>query len=140
MEMSILNASQAQLFEMILHTAIPKQKLIVEQVSALLDLPHKQTATAVREAEVSHSNMRDLKSDLGLAALLTGGAIVWFVSRQVARQARLTSQTLFDELTGLPNRSLLLDRLKHEIVRAERIQPSFGEAPKPPSWLTPKMA
>lgn len=128
-EMSILNASQAQLFEKILYTAIPKQKLIIEQVSALLDLQRKQTATAVREAEVSYSNMRDLMIGLGLAALLTGGAIAWFVSRQVARQARqLTNQALFDELTGLPNRSLLLDRLKHEIVRAKRLQSSFGVA------------
>lgn len=128
-EMSILKTDQAKLLAMILHTAIPKQKLIIEQVGALLDLQRKQTAAAVREAEISHVRMRGLMIGLGLAALLTGGAIAWFVSRQVARQAeQLTNQALFDELTGLANRSLLLNHLNYEIKSARRNPYAFGVA------------
>jgi diguanylate cyclase (GGDEF)-like protein len=128
-EMAILDTDRAHLVDMIRHTAMPKQQRIIGQVSALLDLQRRQTAAAVHAAEVSYTNMRNLMVGLGLAALLSGATIAWFVSRQVARQARLlTDQALFDELTGLANRSLLLDRLGHEIARARRTQSTFGVA------------
>lgn len=64
------------------YPSMPGQKLIIEQVGALLDLQRKQTVAAVRQAELSHLKMRGLMIGLGLAALLTGGAIAWFVNRQ----------------------------------------------------------
>lgn len=129
LEMSILNVDQTVLLDQIINTAMPRQQRIIEQLSALLDLQRTQTATAVRQAEVSYTNMRNLMLALGFAALLAGGAIAWFVSRKVARQARqLTNQALFDHLTGLANRTLLLDRLDHEIARSRRSQASFGVA------------
>lgn len=36
------------------------------------------------------------------------------------RQDELAFRTLYDELTGLPNRTLLLERLQHDIQRAKR--------------------
>ena len=128
-DMAILDTDRVHLVDMIRHTAMPKQQRIIGQVSALLDLQRTQTAAAVRAAEISYSNMRNLMIGLGLAALLSGAAIAWFVSRQVAQQARLlTNQALFDDLTGLANRALLLDRLGHEIARARRTQSTFGIA------------
>lgn len=57
----------------------------------------------------------------------TLGAAIESVMRRVmlqkelaVAQQRLRRQSLFDELTGLPNRYLFFDRLEHEIANAER--------------------
>jgi diguanylate cyclase (GGDEF)-like protein len=127
MEMSTFNDNPTEVFEFIRNVAMPRQRLIAEQVDILLALQRKQTAQAVQTAEQSYAHVRDLMLGLGTAALLIGIMIAGFVSQRVARQAgQLETQAMYDLLTGLPNRSLLHDRLNHAIELSKRKSTSFG--------------
>ena len=126
-EMAMFSDDQAEIFERMRGVAMPRQRAIADQLGMLLDLQRKQTAAAVRSAEAAYVQVRNLMFLLGTAALGLGLAIAWFVSRRVTNQARqLESQAMFDPLTGLANRSLLHNRLEHEIAHSMRAVTSFG--------------
>jgi diguanylate cyclase (GGDEF)-like protein len=126
-EMATFNENQTEIFEKMRSVAMPRQRAIAEQVSALIQLQREQTAAAVRSAEASYAQVRNLMLLLGAAALMMGLAIASFVSRRVTRQAQLLSvQAMYDPLTGLANRCLLQDRLEHEIARSMREDTSLG--------------
>ncbi|MHB1085221.1 MAG: putative bifunctional diguanylate cyclase/phosphodiesterase [Thiobacillus sp.] len=126
-DMSTFIDNQTEIYNQIRNVAMPRQRAIGEQVSALLELQRQQTVAAVQAAENSYARVRDLMLGLGTAALLIGIMIAGFVSQRVARQARqLATQAMYDPLTSLANRSLLLDRLEHEIELSRREHLSFG--------------
>ena len=126
-EMSTFDDNEQQIFDRIRTVAMPRQRAIAEQVSALLELQRNQTATAVQNAEASYAQVRNLMTGLGMTALLMGIGIAGFVVRRVALQAKqLADQAMFDPLTGLANRCLLHNRLEHEIDIARRENKSFG--------------
>ncbi|MEK6664488.1 MAG: EAL domain-containing protein [Pseudomonadota bacterium] len=128
-DMAIFSDDQTEIFERIRNIAMPRQRAIAEQVSALLDLQRLQTATAVQNAETSYARVRNLMLGLGSMALLMGITIAGLVSGRVARQAKqLAAQAMYDPLTGLANRALLHDRIEHEIELSKRAQSSFGVA------------
>ena len=117
----------ADVFEWIRNVAMPRQRAIAGQVNLMLELQRSQTAAAVQDAENSFSRVRNLMLGLGTTALLTGIMIAGFVCQRVTRQARqLETQAMYDLLTGLPNRSLLHDRLHREIGLSKREHASFG--------------
>ncbi|NDP48972.1 MAG: EAL domain-containing protein [Sulfuriferula multivorans] len=126
-EMAMFNSNQQEAFARIRKVAMPAQRAIAEQVSALLELQRSQTEVAVENAETSYGRVRTLMTSLGTAALLIGMLIAGFVIRRVSFQAKqLTDQAMYDPLTGLPNRSLLRDRLEQAIELSKREQHSFG--------------
>lgn len=126
-DMSTSVDDQTQVFNQIRNVAMPRQRVLAEQVNVLLALQRQQTVAAVKAAEKSYAHVGDLMLGLGSAALLIGIMIAVFVSQRVARQAmQLAAQAMYDPLTGLANRSLLLDRLDHEIELSRREHLSFG--------------
>ena len=111
-------------FERIRSNAAPKQRQIAEQVGALVQVQKGQTAAGVESADASYSEVRNVMLVLGAVTLSIGLLIALFVSRQ----AQLASQALYDPLTGLPNRSLLQDRLEQAIAQSQRAGRPFGVA------------
>lgn len=129
MDMASFSDNQAEIFERISSVAVPRQRAIAAQVHSFLELQRAQTAAALSDAEASSARVRAVMLALGAAALSIGGAIAVFVSQRVAKQAsQLTNQALYDPLTGLANRSLLHDRVDHEIKQAQRAGASFAVA------------
>ncbi len=119
----------AAIFDRIRNSAMPRQREIADQVNALIGLQRELTAAAVRQADASYHEVRNLMITLGTSALLIGLLIAFLVSRRVSRQARqLAIQALYDPLTGLPNRSLLHDRLEQAIAMSQRSKRPFAVA------------
>ncbi len=126
-EMAIFSNNEQEVFARIRKVAMPAQRDIAAQVSALLELQRSQTEVAVENAEISYGRVRNLMTALGTAALLIGLLITGFVIRRVSFQAKqLADQAMFDPLTGLANRCLLHDRLEQEIELSKREHKSFG--------------
>ncbi len=115
------------IFEQIRNRAMPKQRLINEQMDALIQFQRSQTLAAVREAEASSVYARNVMLLLGGLATLITIFIATYVSKRVAKQAlSLEYQALHDELTDLPNRTLFQDRLEQAIRNAQRAGNSFA--------------
>ena len=126
-EMAIFSQDQEDIFSRIRSVAMPRQRAIATEVSALLELQRVQTANAVDNAETSYSRVRNLMIGLGTTALFVGAFIAGIVVRRVAFQAKqLADQAMYDSLTGLANRALLSDRMQHEIDVCKRDHRSFG--------------
>ena len=126
-DMTTLIDNEQATFDRIRNVAIPAQRAIATQVSALLELQRDQTEEAVNNAEISYLSVRNLMIGLGTVALLIGLGIAGVVIRQVSSQAKqLADQAMFDPLTGLANRCLLHDRLEHQIEISKREHKSFG--------------
>lgn len=122
-----LRGQDSTVFNKIRKLAIPKQRLISEQVNKLISLQKKQATTALNDAQSSYRNTRNLMLLLGSLATILGLVITFFVLRHVTSQARqLEYQAVHDELTGLPNRVLFYDRLKEAIIRGQRQVASFS--------------
>ena len=110
MEMS-LQGNSPEIFDLIRNVTMPKQRLISEQVTALIQLQQSQTATAVKEAAASSTKARSAMLFLGALACVLTILISAYVSHRVTKQAlTLEHQALHDELTDLPNRVLFQDR------------------------------
>lgn len=126
MEMG-LQGNNPQIFDHIRSQTMPKQRLLREQVDTLISLQQSSTEAAVKEAEFSSSNARHVMLLLGgLASVLTI-LIATYVSKRATKQNKILEyQALHDELTGLPNRTLFLDRLEQTIKRAQREGISFA--------------
>lgn len=115
------------IFDKIRELAIPKQRLIAEQVQKLVAIQKEQALTALNNEQSSYTNARNLMLLLGSLATILGLIIAIFVIRHVTRLAKqLEYQALHDELTGLPNRLLFKDRVKSSLLRGQRQSISFS--------------
>lgn len=122
-----LDTNDSIIFDKIRELAIPKQRLIAEQVKKLVSLQQQQATIALNNEQSSYENARILMLLLGGVAAILGILIAIFVIRHVTKQAaQLEHQALHDELTGLANRLLFQDRLKSSILRGQRQAMSFS--------------
>ncbi len=119
--------NKAKIFDKIRTIAIPKQRLIIEQVKKLVTLQKAQANTALQAAQSAYTNARNLMVLLGGLATLLVILISMIVTRRVTNQAhQLVQQALHDELTGLANRNLFTDRLKKAVMRGQRNAAPFS--------------
>ena len=116
-----MDSNNPIIFDKIRELAIPKQRLIAEQVKKLVLLQQEQATAALNDEQSAYGNARTLMLLLGGVAAILGILIAIFVIRHVTKQAaQLAHQALHDELTGLANRLLFQDRLKSSILRGQR--------------------
>lgn len=128
-DMTLGGHEQTAIFDQIRNNAMPKQREIAQRVEQLAEIQTEQTRIAIGEAETSYRALRALLFALGVSATIIGLLVSVFVVRHAARQARqLEHQALYDPLTGLPNRALLLDRLDHAIEQGKRQNAAFAVA------------
>ena len=122
-----LDTNNPLIFDKIRELAIPKQRLIAEEVKNLVTLQQDQAKKALNQEQLSYQQARTLMLLLGSLATLLAVLIAYFVIRHVTKQAALLEhQALHDELTGLANRLLFQDRLKSAILRGQRQGMSFS--------------
>lgn len=122
-----LDGNKATIFEKIRTEAIPKQRLIADEVKKLVVLQEEQAKADLSYAQSSYIKARNLMFLLGSLTIVLGTFIAVFVIRHVTNQARqLEHQALHDELTALPNRLLFNDRLKSLILRGQRQSEPFS--------------
>jgi diguanylate cyclase (GGDEF)-like protein len=122
-----LDSNDPIIFEKIRQLAIPKQRLIAEQVMELVFLQREQAKAALNQEQESYTNARNLMLLLGGLATALAILIAMFVISHVTKQAALLEhQALHDELTGLANRLLFQDRLNESVLRGQRQGMSFS--------------
>jgi diguanylate cyclase (GGDEF)-like protein len=125
----LMQDRHAEALEKISQNALPKQQAMGAQLDALVRWQQERTDAAIRTAETSYLEARNLMLLLGSVTLLTGIGIAIFVSRWANHKTQeLAHQAHFDSLTGLANRSLLLSRLEQSITRAQTSRQPFAVA------------
>ena len=113
--------------EHITKDAIPGQKVLSDEIDKLLKLQQMQTNEAVQGAEESYAKARVFLLWLCSLTIVMSMLVGLIVLRHVMRQSReLEQKALFDELTGLPNRSLFFDRLDQAAVAYANEQKPFS--------------
>jgi diguanylate cyclase (GGDEF)-like protein/PAS domain S-box-containing protein len=79
---------------------------------------HREHIVTINDDNVTFSTTQVPRNDTGQPGGVIG--ISHDISEQKKLQRELEQQALYDELTGLPNRTLFRDRLEHAIRRARR--------------------
>ncbi len=98
-----------------------------DEIDNLLRLQQKQTQQAVTGAAESYHDARVLLLWLCSSVLIISLMVGIIVMRRVMKQSReLEYKALFDDLTGLPNRSLFFDRLGQAALTYKNEQKPFS--------------
>jgi diguanylate cyclase (GGDEF)-like protein len=107
--------------------AIPAQNDVMTALSQLDAETQRVSLAASQKAREEHAAARFWIYLLSAAALLVGlfvAAVVFYFSTRISREREQLAT--HDTLTGLPNRSLFMDRLEQSLIRAKRHKTLVG--------------
>jgi diguanylate cyclase (GGDEF)-like protein len=125
-DMAVKKHGQAVLAH-ISKVVIPAQQSLSDNIDQLLILQQLQSKQAVQGAEAAYTKAREILLWLCSLTIVMGMLVATIVLRHVMRQSReLEQKALFDDLTGLPNRSLFFDRLAQAAAAYESEQKPFS--------------
>ncbi len=121
-----LSGQQEAMLDKLRTEAMPKQRLIGEQAQAFIQLQQAQANAALQHADASYTQATTMMMLLSGSMLVLGIVITRIVSRLVNIQGRqLAAQAMYDSLTGLPNRLMLLENLGQKISGSGRAKSAF---------------
>jgi diguanylate cyclase (GGDEF)-like protein/PAS domain S-box-containing protein len=109
------------------------RRVVGDEFAATFDVEHLDTVLdRAHEVPMRHEDGHVVWVEMNLTPVYADGSLVAMegIARDVTdrkdAEARLAYQALHDPLTGLPNRSLLLDRLTVALARSERSRSIVG--------------
>lgn len=122
-----LSGQQEAMLNKLRASVMPKQRRIVEQADAFIRLQQIQSDAALHNADATYARIKKLMLTLTLCTISLGLLITYIVSRRVSNQGRqLTMQAMYDSLTNLPNRLMLVESLAQKIASSKCIDDSFA--------------
>lgn len=112
---------------LIYQNAVPNQRLVASELEKLVRLQDEAIRTGTQRAHKAYVDARKFIVIIGVPAIGLGLLVAFFAVRNATRQAiKLQHQAMFDDLTGLPNRVLLQDRLQQAIPASRRENQPFA--------------
>lgn len=107
--------------------AIANQKRITAELDYLMQLQEMAIAEGTLRAHEAYKEGRQLLLGIGGLAAFFGALVAILAVKKATRQAdQLQHQALFDDLSNLPNRVLLQDRLQQTILVSKRESQPFA--------------
>jgi len=117
---------QAQI--LLIEQAEPLQNAVFKILSQLQVIQREETQSAIRENSDDYKNIVGIMWMVTIIVILICISIVFFTLRLISKnekqqdkhQQDIEYQAFYDQLTSLPNRRLLNDRMQHVIMNTDR--------------------
>ena len=114
--------------DLLIKSADPLQKDVFIILSKLQNIQQNENKSAIKESGNSYNRIVGVVWIITLIVILVSISVVFFTLRLISRneiqqdkhQLEIEYQAFYDQLTNLPNRRLLSDRMQHAINNTNR--------------------